>query len=217
MPSQPRTAGLPPDLSAESAHGELDTSPTTTQLQDPAELADALVESTVWAVEVADMAVADADMVDMVDMPSVDNPAPSPERELTARLMELTADSDADKPADTRRPSASSHSQRLELDMPDGSTATTDSSDLSEETISPRVSNGDMLSSLRTHAREVRLSMADTPDAEVTDMDMESAEDTPTEPARSASMTAKSQRRLFLRRPSQESSASGRTQSSDQM
>lgn len=212
MPSQPRTAGLPPDLSAESAHGEVDTFPTTTQLQDPAELADALVESTEWAVEVADMAVADADMV---DMPSVDNPAPSPERELTARPIALTADSDADNPADTRRPSASSHSQESELDMPDGSTATTDSSDLSEETISPRVSNGDMLSSLSSHAREVRLSMEDTPDAEVTDMD--SAEDTPTEPARSALMTAKSQRRLFLRRPSQESSASGRTQSSDQM
>merc|ERR1719265_1572530 len=109
MPSQLRTAGLLPDLSAESASTLLVTSLTTTPPQDHAEREDADMASPHTTSSV------DADMADLA----------------------------ADSHADTRL-SATSQSQRSELDTPDGSTATTDSSDPSEETTSPRVSNGDI-------------------------------------------------------------------------
>merc|ERR1712037_648120 len=194
MPSQLRTAGLMPDLSAESASGELVTSLTTTPLQDHAERED-------------------ADMADPHTTSSVDA-----DMARTARPVANMARLAADTHADTRR-SATSQSQRSELVTPDGSTATTDSSDPSEETTSPRVSNGDMLSSLRLHAREVRLTeraLADT-DTDVADTSTDSATVTPTEIAVPASTPALSQRRLLLRRPSQESSPCGRTQSGTQM
>lgn len=203
MPSQLRTAGLLPDLSAESATGALVTSLTTTPLQDHAEREDA---------DMADTHTTSSVDVAMEEATDTDNPADSLDTARTARPVANMAEPAADTHADTRR-SATSQSQRSELVTPDGSTATTDSSDPSEETTSPRVSNGDMLSSLRLHAREAPLTERDT---DAVDTLMDSATATPTDHAVPASTPAKSQRRLLLRRPSQESSPCGRTQSGHQ-
>ena len=105
---------------------------------------------------------------------------------------------------------ASSHSQEPSLLTLERTTATTDSSDPSEETTSLTADHSNTLKLRRLHAREVLLALI----ALIAAKEFAAREIADMDPARSASMTVSHRRRSSLPRLSQESSRCGITQPS---